>query len=386
MTSTTVQETQALSPTTTITSSASENNSPVTKFRQIAPAPTEKPEYDVYHIPKGYEVLLVPKNNNNSDGSNNSNLADNPVPLSPTCSSSASSTCCSSPKFNIPKLTLDNKSSAPSSWRRRKNNGHIPRPKNCFMAYREQMQHNILAENPGMNNKVVSVIAAKMWNSEPEDVKQYWREHAQQLKIEHMNKYPNYKFSPKKKAQKNLNALNASIGLKAPKNIQKKYQSQTQILSEELSRRNVENYLIENSHNESPSAFWNGHYRSSSVESAGSWTSNDSIPNTPPTFCDRSSLRFESNDWNRMYDGFSTMNIDPSNSHLNAVSSAATGFFETLLPSDFNNSMQVDSSESSYYITEEEDDYEDFLQHDNSHLLNTFVLSSQPSAPLHQLY
>ncbi|CAI2168617.1 7285_t:CDS:2 [Funneliformis geosporum] len=340
MASTTVQETQAPSPTNTITS---DNSSPVTKFRQIAPAPTGKPEYDIYHIPKGYEVLLVPKNN---DISNNSNVS-----------------------------TLDNKSSSPSSWRKRKNNGHIPRPKNCFMAYREQMQHNILAENPGMNNKLVSVIAAKMWNSESEDVKQYWKEHAQQLKIEHMNKYPDYKFAPKKKAQKNLNALNSSLGIKAPKNIQKKYPSQSQIFSNEISRRNVENYLIDHSHTENTSAYWTGHFRSSSVESASSWTSNDSIPNTPPTFCDRSSLRYESNDWDRMYDDFS-LNIDP-NSHLTAVSSAAAGFYETLLPSDYNNSIQVDSSESSYYITEEEDNYEDYLQQDTNQLLNTLVLTSQ---------
>ncbi|RHZ72133.1 hypothetical protein Glove_245g18 [Diversispora epigaea] len=29
------------------------------KLRNIAPAPQNKPEYDVYHIPKGYEVLLL---------------------------------------------------------------------------------------------------------------------------------------------------------------------------------------------------------------------------------------------------------------------------------------------------------------------------------------
>ncbi|RIB10335.1 high mobility group box domain-containing protein, partial [Gigaspora rosea] len=77
-----------------------------------------------------------------------------------------------------------------------KNNGHIPRPKNCFMAYREHMQHEVLKKNPGMNNKHVSVIAAEMWKNEPEEIKQFWRARAQQLKLEHMAKYPNYKFAP----------------------------------------------------------------------------------------------------------------------------------------------------------------------------------------------
>ncbi|PKY13986.1 HMG-box, partial [Rhizophagus irregularis] len=84
----------------------------------------------------------------------------------------------------------------------RKNNGHIPRPKKCFMAYREHMQHKVLAENPGMNNKLVSVIAAQMWNKESDDVKQFWKDRAQQLKLEHKIKYPDYKFAPKKKSQK----------------------------------------------------------------------------------------------------------------------------------------------------------------------------------------
>lgn len=48
------------------------------------------------------------------------------------------------------------------------------------------MQRKVLAKNPGMNNKVASIIAAQMWSKEPaEDVKQFWRERAQQLKLEH---------------------------------------------------------------------------------------------------------------------------------------------------------------------------------------------------------
>ncbi|CAJ0863457.1 14014_t:CDS:2 [Entrophospora sp. SA101] len=53
---------------------------------------------------------------------------------------------------------------------------YIPRPKNCFMAYREHIKEKFLIENPGINNKVVSVLAANMWNNEPEDVKEHWRE------------------------------------------------------------------------------------------------------------------------------------------------------------------------------------------------------------------
>src|SRR5581483_315064 len=89
-----------------------------------------------------------------------------------------------------------------SAYRKRKaDKNYIPRPKNCFMAYREHIKEKFLSENPGMNNKVVSVLAANMWNNEPEDVKEIWRERAKQLKIEHKLKYPDYKFKPQKKKQ-----------------------------------------------------------------------------------------------------------------------------------------------------------------------------------------
>ncbi|CAG8825195.1 13714_t:CDS:2, partial [Dentiscutata erythropus] len=97
------------------------------KLRNIAPAPQNKPEYDVYHIPRGYEVLLYP-----------TDLL-----------------------LNLPKIV-------PLQV--------VHGVNNCFMAYREQIQHKVLEENPGMNNKLVSVIAAKMWNEESEEVKQFWRE------------------------------------------------------------------------------------------------------------------------------------------------------------------------------------------------------------------
>ncbi|CAB4487638.1 uncharacterized protein OCT59_021946 [Rhizophagus irregularis] len=379
----TVQETQTSSTTTSSSSS---------KLRQIAPAPTEKPEYDIYHIPKGYEVYLVSKNGNPENSPSSSDSG--PIPLSPTCSvtSSTSSNSSTSPKFIAPKSTSDNKITSQSSWRKRKNNGHIPRPKNCFMAYREHMQHKVLAENPGMNNKLVSVIAAQMWNKESDDVKQFWKDRAQQLKLEHKIKYPDYKFAPKKKSQKN--SMNPT-GIKTPKVISKKSPHSNKLINEEfnrglLLRRDDYNQSVNfhpPTHNEnSASAIW-GHCRSNSVESVCSWTSGDSLPSTPPTFCDRSSspLRYESNDWNKMYNDFSSLNSSP---HLTASNTAA-GIYDTLLPppiissTDYENSMHIDSGDSPYYnITEEEDnldnlEYREFLQPDNTQLLDTFVLTSQ---------
>ncbi|CAG8532962.1 18376_t:CDS:2 [Dentiscutata erythropus] len=130
------------------------------KLRHIAPAPRDKPEYDIYHIPKGYEVVLVPKTSSNGTtdfSTGPTSPTSSVIPLSPAAS-------VSSIHGSPSKLSLSPPSKSPpnSSWRKRKNNGHIPRPKNCFMAYREHMQHEVLKKNPGMNNKHVSVIAAEI--------------------------------------------------------------------------------------------------------------------------------------------------------------------------------------------------------------------------------
>ncbi|KAJ2959838.1 hypothetical protein NQZ79_g4767 [Umbelopsis isabellina] len=44
----------------------------------------------------------------------------------------------------------------------------IPRPSNCFIAYRMAIRELIVAGNPKMNGKKISQLAGKMWKSEPD--------------------------------------------------------------------------------------------------------------------------------------------------------------------------------------------------------------------------
>ncbi|CAG8552268.1 5468_t:CDS:2, partial [Dentiscutata heterogama] len=308
------------------------------KLRHIAPAPRDKPEYDIYHIPKGYEVVLVPKTSSNgttpdfSTGPSPTSPTSNVIPLSPAAS-------VSSIHGSPSKLSLSPPSKSPpnSSWRKRKNNGHIPRPKNCFMAYREHMQHEVLKKNPGMNNKHVSVIAAEMWKNEPEDVKQFWR------------------------------AL-----IKRSSNL----------MTDGFTKD-----LLKNRENRVSPLFW-GHYRSSSSDSIGSigsigsinsWTS-DSAPSTPPSFIDdptHSPPIFNSHHENRSPSPlrFETLkvesnnNLDHQNDWQRICDMPLEGeLFQSLLPPpimDFDQSIHVDAP---YY-----DDFESgsFLQ-PNTQLLNPF--------------
>nr|CAG8441313.1 9850_t:CDS:2 [Entrophospora candida] len=222
-------------------------------------------KFEVYHIPKGYEVLLVPRDD--------SNLS--PVNILATTKRISPATAADNLKIQQQKTSALSNGSNNSSWRRRKQNGHIPRPKNCFMAYREHIQHEILSQNPGMNNKYVSVVAAEKWNKESEETKNFWREKAQLLKIEHGLKYPNYKFAPKKKQPKNAANNNDSnddvMSVKTNKVIKKSPSSSSKILTEGMAKNLLNNENFENN-GLVVDNIWS-HYRSSSVESITSWTS-----------------------------------------------------------------------------------------------------------------
>ncbi|RUO95491.1 high mobility group box domain-containing protein, partial [Jimgerdemannia flammicorona] len=86
---------------------------------------------------------------------------------------------------------------------KKKNLKKIPRPKNCFMAYRMDKQHEIMKQWPGVNNKDISRIVGSMWKQESEEEKGRYKAIAEELKKCHAREYPGYKFSPKKKTQKN---------------------------------------------------------------------------------------------------------------------------------------------------------------------------------------
>ncbi|CAG8657093.1 13715_t:CDS:2 [Ambispora leptoticha] len=279
-----------------------------------SPSATD-PDFAFYRVPKGFNVVLVPKPDESTtstsspiDDSNNALLNNNIDDDASSYSTKSVNIDASVPSndeysSNInPNNLTNNTSSLPSSstssrlsaYRKRKaDKNYIPRPKNCFMAYREHIKEKFLVENPGMNNKVVSVLAAKMWNNEPESVKEQWRERAKQLKLEHKMKYPDYKFKPQKKKSN----LKTPGGTKtSAKNRKKTLDSDKQHLfaddypNEIICGGDDDNKIIypinieaadeqDYMHHLQKKALF-GHYRASSVESVSSWTS-DSTASTP---------------------------------------------------------------------------------------------------------
>ena len=88
----------------------------------------------------------------------------------------------------------------------------IPRPRNCFIIYRQDKAELIREQLPGIKNCDISKIVSQFWKNEVVEIKKKYIELAKKEKLEHQKKYPEYKFSPQrpiknKKAQKKLEKI-----------------------------------------------------------------------------------------------------------------------------------------------------------------------------------
>lgn len=77
----------------------------------------------------------------------------------------------------------------------------IKRPLNSFMLYRRDKQSSI----PTNNHQSISRIIGEMWKRETIEEKERYAEMAQRERERHAKEYPDYKFLPRKKKDKNTN-------------------------------------------------------------------------------------------------------------------------------------------------------------------------------------
>ena len=61
----------------------------------------------------------------------------------------------------------------------------VPRPMNCFLAFRLEKQNEIVSRCPGANHRDISKIIAKWWKEISEEEKEPYRERARLAKIAH---------------------------------------------------------------------------------------------------------------------------------------------------------------------------------------------------------
>jgi hypothetical protein len=77
-----------------------------------------------------------------------------------------------------------------------------PRPPNAFILYRRSKQPDIVAKNEGISNNEVSKQVGEMWHKEPLEEKMKFQRLADAAKMEHMKKYPEYKYRPRRPHEK----------------------------------------------------------------------------------------------------------------------------------------------------------------------------------------
>ncbi|KAH9476076.1 Repressor ROX1 [Psilocybe cubensis] len=81
--------------------------------------------------------------------------------------------------------------------RRKKPANHIPRPQNAFILFRSEcIRQKMIPKSVEKDYRNLSRICGKVWKQMSADEREPWFRMADQEKISHSIKYPNYKFQP----------------------------------------------------------------------------------------------------------------------------------------------------------------------------------------------
>nr|CAG8609360.1 9031_t:CDS:2 [Entrophospora candida] len=150
----------------------------------------------LYFIPEGFEPVLVP---NDSKAQAVTNLLENakPVSAAPNVPRMLPDTDVRLPSFALPVGVAGPAPKSTSSNTKNKVK-KPPRPPNAFILYRRAKQPGIVAKNQGISNNDVSKEIGRMWHEEPPEVRQKFQRMADAAKQEHMKKYPEYRYRPRR--------------------------------------------------------------------------------------------------------------------------------------------------------------------------------------------
>jgi len=108
------------------------------------------------------------------------------------------------PEMTTPLATEIATPKRKSSTRKRRA-GTVPRPLNAWMIYRK-LKHGLLWETyreQGNSNLNMSTVISQMWKNETAEVKAIYYNLAAEEKAKHAEKYPGYKYQPRRKSSKN---------------------------------------------------------------------------------------------------------------------------------------------------------------------------------------
>ncbi|GME88288.1 unnamed protein product [Ambrosiozyma monospora] len=91
----------------------------------------------------------------------------------------------------------------------------IPRPRNAFILFRQKHHQALLEEgNVIRTNPDVSRELGRRWRNLPPEEKEYWNKQAAEEKKRHAEKYPGYKYTPRRNNKKNCPHCSAKQAIK----------------------------------------------------------------------------------------------------------------------------------------------------------------------------
>ncbi|RHZ89804.1 hypothetical protein Glove_9g249 [Diversispora epigaea] len=150
----------------------------------------------LYFIPEGFEPVLVP---NDAKATSVTNLLENAKPVSnaPNVPRMLPDTDVRLPSFALP-CGVAGPTPKASNTNSKVKVKKPPRPPNAFILYRRAKQPGIVAKNQGITNNEVSKEIGRMWHEEPPEVRSKFQKMADAAKQEHMKKYPEYRYRPRR--------------------------------------------------------------------------------------------------------------------------------------------------------------------------------------------
>nr|QRL06106.1 MAT1-2-1 [Marssonina coronariae] len=136
---------------------------------------------------------------------NSGNLSDQTDQVTATDSSLSVATApilYTSPNNTLASSSIIATTTSSSGAVRRPARAEIPRPMNCFIIFRTQIQASVARDNPHLSNIHISQIISQMWKTAPAVLVQHYKGLAQKAKEEHALLYPDYAFRPRKSSEK----------------------------------------------------------------------------------------------------------------------------------------------------------------------------------------
>ncbi|XP_065177675.1 transcription factor SOX-2-like [Sycon ciliatum] len=76
---------------------------------------------------------------------------------------------------------------------------HVKRPMNAFMVWSREERKQFAQENPKMHNSEISTKLGEKWKRLTEEERAPYVDKARSIRTEHMKKFPDYKYRPKRK-------------------------------------------------------------------------------------------------------------------------------------------------------------------------------------------